>query len=176
MRMRTIWDLTFPMSFKERVNRTIELMWWELADLIPKPLAFTVAYRQIGIATMKSAHVPATPLDIVLKNIQNHRDGKPIEEWRPKHMSELFPDDDHSVHVHVGMDQPPLVTPLDLNNLSEEDRALLPDVVRHFLEEKEKDDNISLLPDGSEPTEKDVAGFQTAVADIIHPTEGGKND
>lgn len=104
MRFTTIWSLP-GLPFKERIDRTLDCWALNAADWMPKRLAFWVAYRQIGSATMKSAHVPATPLDVVLKNIQNIRDGKPIEAWRPKHMSELFPDEDHSKHIHVAPSQ-----------------------------------------------------------------------
>ena len=80
MRFTTIWSLP-GLPLKERVNRSLDLWSLHIADHLPKRLAFWVAYHQIGIATMKSAHVPATPLDVVLKNIQNHREGKPIEAW-----------------------------------------------------------------------------------------------
>jgi polyphosphate kinase 2 (PPK2 family) len=80
MRFSTIWTLP-GLPLKERIDRTLDCWALNVADWLPKRLAFWVAYRQIGHATMKSAHVPATPLDVVLKNIQNRRDGKPIESW-----------------------------------------------------------------------------------------------
>lgn len=105
MRFTTIWSLP-GLPVKERIDRTLDCWALNTADWIPKRLAFWVAYRQIGIATMKSAHVPATPLDVVLKNIQNHRDGKPIEAWVPPHKT-WYHDPDHE-HTHVAPSQLPI--------------------------------------------------------------------
>jgi hypothetical protein len=129
MRFWSIWRPGYPMALKEKIERTKDWAAMELERLLPKRAAYWVAMVQIGRATMTSQNVPATSLDNVLTNLGNVKDGKPLEQFK-WHESMRFPEDDHSEHVHVA--------PLDLNNLTEDERAALPEVIRHFLEEREK--------------------------------------
>lgn len=99
MRFWTIWTLR-GLPLKERIQRTLDWLCLEIADLLPKRLVYWIALRQIGKATMKSEHVPATTLDNVLRNLGNIRENKPLEVFE-FHMSQKYPEDDHSEHIHV---------------------------------------------------------------------------
>lgn len=80
MKFTTIWSLP-GLPLKERIDRTLDLWSMNVADILPKRVAYWVALRQIGKATMKSPHVPATPLDDVLRNLGRIREGKEVERW-----------------------------------------------------------------------------------------------
>lgn len=100
VRFTTIWSLP-GLPLRERIDRTLDLWSMNAADYLPRRLAYWITMRQIGRATMKSPHVPATPLDDVLKNLGRIREGKPVEAWEAPHDSWFYPDEDHSEHVHV---------------------------------------------------------------------------
>lgn len=117
MRFWTIWTLR-GLTLKERIHRTLEWLCLAIADLLPKRLAYWVALRQIGKATMKSENVPATSLDNVLRNLGNVRDGKPLEVfvW---HETMRYPEDKHDVHVNVAPSQLASVPkPLSFNDIA----------------------------------------------------------
>lgn len=78
MKFTTIWSLP-GLSLKERVNRTLDCWSLNIADILPKRLAYWITMRQIGKATMKSKNVPATPLDDILRNLENIREGRPVK-------------------------------------------------------------------------------------------------
>jgi hypothetical protein len=142
MRMSTIWDPSFPMDFKERLNRTRELAELVIADHFPKRLAFRIAYSQIGKATMKSAHVPATPLDVVLENIHRIREGLPVKEWKPDHDTWYYHADTPEDHEHVH------VAPLDLDKMTPEEREQLAPALKGLLGGTEAANVVSEEPSG----------------------------
>lgn len=78
MKFTTIWSLP-GLPLKERVNRTLDCWSLNIANALPKRLAYWITMSQIGKATMKSKNVPATPLDDVLRNLGNIRAGKPVK-------------------------------------------------------------------------------------------------
>lgn len=78
MKFTTIWSLP-GLPLKERINRTLDCWSLNIADLLPKRLAYWITIRQIGKATMTSRNVPATPLDDILRNLGNIREGKVVE-------------------------------------------------------------------------------------------------
>lgn len=80
MKFTTIWSLP-GLPLKERIDRTLDWACMEIADLLPKRASYWIALMQISKATMKSPHVPATPLDDVLRNLGRIREGKDVEAW-----------------------------------------------------------------------------------------------
>lgn len=78
MRFTSIWFPGYPMALREKIERTKDLWAMRMDDILPKRVRYWVAMREIGKATMKSEHVPATTLDNVLRNLGNVKDGKPL--------------------------------------------------------------------------------------------------
>jgi hypothetical protein len=137
MRFTTIWSLP-GLPLKERIDRTLDLWSLNLADFLPRRVAYWVAMRQIGRATMKSPHVPATPLDDVLENLHRIRHGKEVEAWIPPHKTWFYPIEEHDEHVHVDPRTLPPVQAVDFNRLSDEEKDDVSTVVKHFLVDEEK--------------------------------------
>lgn len=71
MRFWTIWTMPVKaMGMKERMLRTREWAAMEAArKLLPKRVRYWCAMQEIARATMDSPHIPATPLDSILKNL-----------------------------------------------------------------------------------------------------------
>lgn len=82
MHFTSIWFPGYPMSLKEKINRTIDLWSMCAADWLPKRVVYWITMRQIGKATMTSQNVPATSLDNVLTNLGNVREDKPLEQFK----------------------------------------------------------------------------------------------
>lgn len=131
MRFRSIWFPGYPMAFKEKVNRTLDLWSMKLADILPKRAVFWITMRQIGKATMTSQNVPATSLDNVLQNLQNIWEGEPLVPflW---HESMKHPEDDHSQHVHAKL--------IDVDNLTSEEKKDLGSVVESLVRDTNSKD------------------------------------
>jgi hypothetical protein len=81
MRFTSIWFPGYPMSVREKIERTKDLWAMNIHGVLPKRVRYWVAMRQIGLATMTSQNVPATSLDNVLRNLGNVKDGKPLETF-----------------------------------------------------------------------------------------------
>jgi len=82
MRFTTIWFPGYPMALKEKIDRTKDLWAMCVYDILPKRVQYWVAMRAIGKATMTSQNIPATPLDNILTNLGNLKDGKPLEQFQ----------------------------------------------------------------------------------------------
>lgn len=85
MHFTSIWFPGYPMSLKEKIERTKDLWSMCVDDILPKRVRYWVAMREIGKATMTSQNVPATSLDNVLRNLGNLREEKPLEQFKWYH-------------------------------------------------------------------------------------------
>jgi hypothetical protein len=68
MRLTTIWSLQ-GMSLAERLRRTRECGAMGIARHLPLRIRYWTAMQEISRATMTSPNIPATPLDEILKNL-----------------------------------------------------------------------------------------------------------
>jgi len=68
MRFTTIWTIP-AMTLRERLSRTRDWAAQEVAARLPKRIRYWTTLQEIGRATMTSPHVPATPLDEILRNL-----------------------------------------------------------------------------------------------------------
>jgi hypothetical protein len=86
MKFTSIWFPGYPMTFREKIERTKDLWSMCMVDWLPKRASYWITMRMIGKATMTSENVPATSLDNVLTNLGNVREGKPLEafSWSEK--------------------------------------------------------------------------------------------
>lgn len=82
MHFMSIWFPGYPMSLRERIDRTLDLWAMCMVDWLPKRASYWITMRMIGKATMTSQNVPATSLDNVLTNLGNVREGKPLEQFK----------------------------------------------------------------------------------------------
>lgn len=111
MKFTSIWFPGYPMSLKEKIDRTKDLWSMCVYDILPKRVQYWVALRAIGKATMTSQNVPATSLDNILDNLGRIKDGKELVQFK-WHESMRYPEDDHSVHIAVNpKDLPPVKEP-----------------------------------------------------------------
>lgn len=68
MRLRTIWTI-HNMPILERLRRTNEWLALSTARRLPGRVRYWATMTEIAKATRTSPHIPATPLDEVLKNL-----------------------------------------------------------------------------------------------------------
>lgn len=73
MRLRTIWTLP-DMRLSERLRRTREWGNWQLTAILPRRLRYYTTLGEIAKATRDSKNIPATPLDEILRNLENQVD------------------------------------------------------------------------------------------------------
>ena len=137
MKFTSIWFPGYPMSLKEKINRTLDLWAMCVPDWLPKRLSYWIALRMIGKATITSQNVPATSLDNVLRNLGHIREGKPLEafQW---HESMRYPEDKHDKHVHVRPSEllsPSRIDPSYLGDTPEAHEKRL-NLLRGVIEEK----------------------------------------
>lgn len=76
------WVRKYPMPLREKIERTKDLWSMNLADILPKRVAYWIAIRQIGKATMTSQNVPATSLDNVLDNLGHIWRREALEQFK----------------------------------------------------------------------------------------------
>lgn len=69
MRLKTIWTIP-SMSMAERLRRTVDWSAMKTAKVLPSRVRYWVTLIEIAKATETSPHIPATPLEDILKNLQ----------------------------------------------------------------------------------------------------------
>lgn len=70
MRLKTIWTMP-AMDFTEKLRRTRDWGAQEIAARLPLRIRYWVTLQEIGRATADSPHIPATPLDDILKRLES---------------------------------------------------------------------------------------------------------
>lgn len=73
MRFWTIWT-TPALSLMERIHRTRDWGFAEVALKLPVRLKYFVTLQQIGKATRTSKDIPATSLSDILRNLEAPKD------------------------------------------------------------------------------------------------------
>jgi hypothetical protein len=68
MRLKTIWTLR-SMTTMERLRQTGDWSAMKVAGKLPRRIRYWTTLIEIGKATRTSPHVPATPLEDILKNL-----------------------------------------------------------------------------------------------------------
>lgn len=73
MKLKTIWSLR-SMSMGERLARSVDWLYFEIASKLPKRIRYWTAMQAIGKATntgpYATSDVMTTPLDEILKHLE----------------------------------------------------------------------------------------------------------
>lgn len=68
MKLTTIWSIP-SMTLMERLRRSVDWAAFESAAHLPKRIKYWATIQGMAQATRTSPHIPAEPLEFILKNL-----------------------------------------------------------------------------------------------------------